>query len=108
MMRSTLPRRPDTVRLRPTALSRLSSLLLGAALALVVVGALSAFASFSSDNLLIALFAALVGTFPGLLLVLLLEYLLLQSQKLQEIQKQRRLLEEIRDQIGERVLSKDY
>jgi len=106
-MRSMPPRLPDILRLNPDMLTRLSSLLLGAAWALVLVGAVSSFLSLLSTHFLIALFAGMVGMLPGLLLVLLLEYLLLQSQKLDEMRRQTVVLKKMLKCCEEAALQKD-
>ena len=42
-----------------------------------------------------AIFAAFIGTLPGLFLVLLIEYFLMKYEKLTELKKQTKLLEEL-------------
>ena len=83
------------MRLKTTTLSRLTNVMLGAAWAIALIGALSAFSSFLKINLFIAILSAFMGAVPGLLIVLFLEYLLLKSEKLAEMQKQTALMREI-------------
>ncbi len=83
------------MRLQTTTLARLTSFMLGAAWALVLVGAFSAFFSFVKINLLFALLSAFLGAMPGLLIVLFLEYLMLKSEKLAEMKEQTKLMQDI-------------
>ena len=73
--------------------------MLGAAWALVLVGALSAFFSFLKINLFFAVLSAFLGAMPGLLIVLFLEYLMLKSEKLAEMKKQTVVMQEIAKEI---------
>jgi len=73
--------------------------MLGAAWALVLLGALSAFLSFVKTNLLFALLSAFMGAMPGLLIVLFLEYLMLKSEKLAEMKKQTLVIQKIAKKI---------
>jgi membrane associated rhomboid family serine protease len=84
------------MRLRPPALSALVSFLLGAGWGIALIGALGMFASFLQvSNFFIAIFAALLGTIPGLVLVVLMEYILLKSETLEQLKRQTQLLETI-------------
>ncbi len=69
--------------------------MLGAAWALTLIGALSAFFSFLKINLFFAVLSTFLGAIPGLLIVLFLEYLMLKSEKLAEMKKQTRLMQDI-------------
>lgn len=69
--------------------------MLGAAWAIALIGALSAFSSFLKINLFVAVLSAFMGAVPGLLIVLFLEYLLLKSEKLAEMRKQTALIGKI-------------
>lgn len=80
------------MRLKTHILSRLVNFLLGVAWAIVVIGAISTFFYFLKVNFLIAILSAILGAVPGLLIVLFLEYLMLKSEKLEELKKQTELL----------------
>lgn len=80
---------------RKSTFERLIALLQGASWALIIVGAFSLFSSFSSFGILFALVAAFIGALPGFLFLTLLELGNIQIEKLQELKKQTRLLEEM-------------
>jgi MFS family permease len=84
------------MRLKRTTLSGLMSFLLGAGWGIALIGALSMFVSFWHAGFLIAVLSAILGTLPGLLMVVFLEYLLLKNEILHEMKRQTRLLEEIK------------
>ena len=75
--------------------------MLGVAWAIVLVGVVSAFASFVKINLLFGIVSMILGAVPGLLMVLFLEYFILQSKKLNEMQKQTELLGKIVEKIAQ-------
>jgi len=72
---------------------KLLSLLLGAAWALVVVGATTFFISFYHSGILIALLGAFIGALIGLFFVVLFEIAQIQIDKLKELKKQTQLLQ---------------
>ena len=74
---------------------RIINFLLGASWAIIVFGALFTFKIFSSFGFLIALSLTLVFIIVSLFLILLLDALLVNKQKLQELQKQTHLLQAI-------------
>ena len=76
-------------------LSLLINFLLGASWAFSFFGATILFFFFIQINIFYALFAALIGLLPGAFFVLLIEYFLLQEEKLYEMKKQTKLLEEL-------------
>ena len=84
------------MRLKKNTLSALMSFLLGAGWGVAVIGALSMFLSFWHAGFVIALLSAILGSLPGLLMVVFLEYLLLKNEILHEMKRQTRLLEEIK------------
>ena len=69
--------------------------MLGAAWAVVLIGALGAFLSFFKTNLFFAFLSGFLGAMPGLLIVLFLEYLMLKSEKLAEMKEQTKLMQDI-------------
>ena len=83
------------MRLSSPLLSLLINFLLGASWALAFVGAVIAFFSFINFNLFYAIFGAFIGALPGLFFVLLVEYFLMREEKLRELRKQTKLLEEL-------------
>ena len=83
------------MRLNTTTLSQLVNFLLGVAWAIAVIGVVSAFLSFFKINFFIAALSAILGAVPGLLMVLFLEYLILKSEKLEELKKQTDLLKKL-------------
>jgi len=83
------------MRLNTTTLSQLVNFLLGVAWAIAVIGAVSVFLSFLKINFFIAMLSAVLGAVPGLLMVLFLEYLILKSEKLEELKIQTDLLKKL-------------
>ena len=86
------------MRLGVKPLGFVVNFLLGVAWAFVLIGALTSFLTFSSNSFLFALFAALLGTLPGLLGVIFLENIITNKEKLEELKKQTKLLQQILDQ----------
>ena len=86
------------MRLGARPLGFVVNFLLGVAWAFVLIGALTSFLTFSSNSFLFALFAALLGTLPGLLGVIFLENIITNKEKLEELKKQTKLLQQILDQ----------
>ena len=85
--------------MRRTIAETIVSFLLGAAWAVVVLGAALLFWSFLPFGLVVATMAGLVGSLFGLVLVVLLEVAALQFEKLRLMRRQTTLLEEIRDRL---------
>ncbi len=83
------------MRLSSPLLSFLINFLLGASWAFALIGASTLFFSFLSVGIFYALIGAFIGALPGLFLVLLIEYFLMREEKLQELRKQTKLLEEL-------------
>lgn len=81
-----------------SAYERLISLLQGASWALVVVGATTFFSIFYPFGLFNALIGAFIGSLGGLFFVVVLEIAHQQSEKLEEIKKQTKLLEKLVDE----------
>lgn len=72
---------------------KLLSLLLGAAWALVVVGATTFFISLYHFGIIVALLGAFIGALIGLFFVVLFEIAQIQIDKLKELKKQTQLLQ---------------
>ncbi|WP_201353033.1 hypothetical protein [Hydrogenimonas urashimensis] len=81
--------------MKRTIAETLVSFLLGAAWAVVLLGALFLFWSFLPFGIFIAIMAGIVGSLFGLLCVVLLEVAALQFDKYRELKHQTRLLEQI-------------
>lgn len=76
-------------------LSLLVNFLLGASWAFAFAGATILFYLFLHIGILYSIFGAFIGALPGLFFVLLVEYFLLRQEKLEELKKQTKLLEEL-------------
>jgi len=83
------------MRLENRTLGFVVNFLLGVAWAGVLIGALTSFFSFYQDNLFYAIVSALIGALPGLIAILILEHIITNKEKLQELQKQTKLLEKL-------------
>jgi len=86
------------MRLSSPLLSLLINFLLGASWAFALIGASTLFFSFLSIGIIYAIIGAFLGSLPGLFMVLLLEYFLMREEKLRELKKQTKLLEELVNQ----------
>jgi hypothetical protein len=85
--------------MRRTLAESIVSFLLGAAWAIVLLGAVLLFWSFLPFGVVIALMAGIVGSLFGLFLVVVLEVAALQFEKYRELKHQTRLLKKIRDAL---------
>lgn len=83
------------MRLTSPLLSLLINFLLGASWAFALVAASTLFFLFLEIGIFYALFAAFLGALPGLFMVLLMEYFLMREEKLNELRKQTKLLQEL-------------
>ncbi|MEA3418406.1 MAG: hypothetical protein U9Q90_03320 [Campylobacterota bacterium] len=83
------------MKLRRSLLGVLVNFLLGAAWAFVLIGVLYTFFSFYRFGFIDAVMMTFLGALPGLFFVVVLEYLLVGLERLGEIKKQTRLLEEL-------------
>ncbi|HIP29787.1 MAG TPA: hypothetical protein EYG93_03125 [Sulfurospirillum arcachonense] len=81
-----------------SAYERLISLLQGASWALVVVGATTFFSILYPFGLFTALIGAFMGSLGGLFFVIVFEIAHQQSEKLEEMKKQTKLLEKLADE----------
>ncbi len=90
------------MRLQSRTLSFLINFLLGVAWALALIGILSSIFTYASFGILSMAVHALVWATPGLLFVLLLEYILAGFQRNEELRKQSRLLEELLESVKEK------
>lgn len=83
------------MKLATSSLSILVNFLLGASWAFALLGASTLFFIFLHINIFYSLFASFLGSLPGLFFVLLIEYFLMRQEKLDELKKQTKLLEEL-------------
>jgi len=83
------------MRLSSPLLSFLINFLLGASWAFALVGASTLFFSFLPIGIIYALIGGFLGALPALFMVLLIEYFLMREEKLNELRKQTKLLEEL-------------
>jgi uncharacterized membrane protein YeaQ/YmgE (transglycosylase-associated protein family) len=85
------------MRLNDKPLGFVINFLLGVAWAFVLIGAVTSFLAFYSTNLFFAIISAFIGTLPGLIGILLLEHIITNKEKYEELKKQTQLLEELVD-----------
>ena len=83
------------MRLQVRSLGFVVNFLLGTAWAFVLIGAVTSFLAFFPDNIFYAIISACIGALPGMIAVLLLEYIITSKEKYAELQKQTRLLEKL-------------
>jgi hypothetical protein len=83
------------MKLSTPLLSYLGNFLLGASWAFTFLGAFTLFFIFLQIGIFYSILGTLLGALPGLFLILLLEYFLMREEKLNELKKQTRLLEEL-------------
>jgi uncharacterized membrane protein YeaQ/YmgE (transglycosylase-associated protein family) len=86
------------MRLKDSSLGFIINFLLGVAWAAVLIGAVTSFLSFYSTSLLFAIVSSFIGALPGLIGILLLEYIITNKEKYEELTKQTKLLQQILDQ----------
>ncbi len=86
------------MRIKRSTLGLLVNFLLGAAWAFVLIGALFTFFFFYQYSLLDAILMTFLGALPGLFFVIVLEYIIVGMQRLEELKKQTVLLEKLIDQ----------
>ena len=83
------------MRLKSNSLGFIINFLLGVAWAFVLIGVSTSFFAFYSTSILSAIIYALIGALPGLVAVLLLEYIITSKEKYEELKKQTKLLEKL-------------
>ncbi len=83
------------MRLSSPILSILINILLGASWAFALLGAFTLFFLFIHVGFFYSFVASFLGAMPGLFMVLLIEYFLMREEKLNELKKQTKLLEEL-------------
>lgn len=83
------------MKLSSPYLSILINFLLGASWAFALLGASTLFFLLLNVGVFYSLFGSFLGAVPGLFFVLLIEYFLMRQEKLNELKKQTKLLEEL-------------
>ena len=83
------------MRLGDRPLGFIINFLLGVAWAFVLIGAVTSFLTFYADSFFTALISACIGALPGMVAVLLLEYIITSKEKYEELKKQTKLLERL-------------
>ncbi len=83
------------MRLSSPLLSLLINFLLGASWAFALIGASTLFFSFLDVGLIYALFGAMLGALPFFVMILFLEYFIMRQEKLEELKKHTKLLQEL-------------
>ncbi len=83
------------MKLPTFSLSLLVNFLLGVSWAFALLGASTLFFLFLHVGVFYSLFGSFIGALPGLFFVLLIEYFLMRQEKLNELKKQTKLLEEL-------------
>jgi RsiW-degrading membrane proteinase PrsW (M82 family) len=83
------------MRLQDKVLGFVVNFLLGAAWAMVLIGAISSFLSFFHESIFVAIVSALIGALPGLVSVLIIEHIITNKEKQQELEKQTKILEQL-------------
>jgi len=86
------------MRLQKSRLNSLINFLLGVSWALVLLSFVATIISYYKLSIILALFLAFFSSLPALFLVIILEHILSEESKLYEMQKQTKLLEEIKAQ----------
>ncbi|MDQ7086298.1 MAG: hypothetical protein Q9M36_15970 [Sulfurovum sp.] len=83
------------MRLQNKSLDFVVNFLLGVAWATLFVGMISTFLSYYSESLLYAMIFGLFASLPGLIGILLLEYIITSRESYIQLQKQTHLLEQL-------------
>jgi zinc transporter ZupT len=83
------------MRLEDNALGFVVNFLLGVAWAAVLIGSVSSFLSFYENSLFFAFVSALIGALPGMIGVVLLEHIITNKEKQEELKKQTKLLQQL-------------
>jgi len=83
------------MRLGNKSLGFLVSFLLGVAWASIILGAITAFLTFYEETFFYALVSAFIAALPGIVSVLAIEYFITSKEKLDELKKQTKILQEL-------------
>jgi len=85
------------MRLSNSMLSLLINFLLGVSWGFALIGASILFINFLEVGIVYAIFGALIGALPFIFLVVILEYIILKQDILNELKKQTKLLNELKE-----------
>ena len=83
------------MRLQDKYLSFVVNFLVGVSWGTLLVGAVSAFVSFSQEGFFFIVVAVLTGMLPGMISILLLEHFITSKEQYFELQKQTKLLQQL-------------
>jgi len=86
------------MRLKEKSIGFIINFLLGVAWASVFIGIITSFLNFYNTSFFSAIIYAFIGAMPGLVAVLLLEYIITSSEKYEELKKHTKLLEKLVEQ----------
>ncbi|MBL0722115.1 MAG: hypothetical protein JJV88_05990 [Sulfurovum sp.] len=86
------------MRLQRTKLNSLINFLLGVSWALVLISFIATITSYYYISIMIALLLAFFSSLPALFLVVILEHILSEESKLDEMKKQTKILKDIQSQ----------
>ena len=87
------------MRLSTPLLTLVVNFLLGASWAVTFLGALILSYIFLHIGVIYSLFGFFIGAIPGLLFVLLIEFFFIHHEKLEELKKQTKLLEDLGNKL---------
>lgn len=91
--------------MKPSQFESLTSLLVGAAWALAIIGAGIGIYLFHPFGILSVILIAFIAALPGLLCVVIMEIAKLQIKKHAQIERQTKLLESIESLLNDRFIS---
>ncbi len=83
------------MRIKRSKLGSLVNFLLGASWALVFISVIFTFLSYFQFNIIDAILMSFFASLPGIFLVVMLEYIIVGQEKLDEMKMQTKLLQEI-------------
>lgn len=90
------------MRLQRSRLNSLINFLLGVSWALVFISFVATIMSYYKLSIIIALLLAFFASLPALFLVIILEHILSEESKLDEMKKQTKILEDIKSQNSQK------
>ncbi len=90
------------MRLQRSRLNSLINFLLGVSWALVFISFVATIISYYQLSIIMALFLAFFASLPALFLVIILEHILSEESKLDEMKKQTKILEDIKSQNSQK------
>lgn len=85
------------MRLQDRYFTFVINFLLGIVWGFVFIGAFGAFYSFNDSDIFSIIISVLVGILPGMIGVIIIEHIIVNKEKLSELKKQTKLLEQLLD-----------